>query len=66
MEKLGEFGAIYAYVNRLADEDPAIRDAVLNETVKLHSGDPENLRLWNEIRTPVRRRHRANLQAAGR
>ncbi len=50
-EKLGEFGAIYAYVNRLADEAPKVRDAVLNETVKLHSGDSENLRLWKEICT---------------
>src|SRR5262249_31934593 len=31
-EKLGEFGALYAYVNRLGDENPKIREAALNET----------------------------------
>jgi arginyl-tRNA synthetase len=50
MEKLGEFGALYAYVNRLGDENPKIREAALVETAKLHSGDPENIRLWNDIR----------------
>ncbi len=49
-EKLGEFGGLYAQVNRLAEEDPAIRAAVLNETAKLHEGDAENIRLWKEIR----------------
>ena len=49
-EKLGEFGALYAHVNRLAEEDPAIRAAVLNETAKLHESDAENIRLWKEIR----------------
>jgi arginyl-tRNA synthetase len=49
-KRLGEFGALYALVNRLADEDASIREAVLAETAKLHSDDPENLRLWKEIR----------------
>jgi len=49
-EKLGEFGALYAFVNRLGEENPKIREAVLSETAKLHGGDEENLRLWNEIR----------------
>ncbi|HZZ27002.1 MAG TPA: arginine--tRNA ligase [Pirellulales bacterium] len=51
VEKLGEFGALYAWVNRLGEENPKIREAVLNETVKLHAGDAENLQLWKEIRT---------------
>jgi arginyl-tRNA synthetase len=49
-EKLGEFGALYAHVNRLADEDPFVRDAVLATTAKLHRRDPEFVGLWNEIR----------------
>jgi len=49
-ERLGEFGALYALVNRLAEEDASIRNAVLAETAKLHSDDSENLRLWKEIR----------------
>jgi arginyl-tRNA synthetase len=48
-EKLGEFGALYAYVNRMGDENPKIREAALAETAKLHSGDAENLKLWKEI-----------------
>jgi arginyl-tRNA synthetase len=34
---------------RLAAEHPAIADAVLQETAKLHADDPENLRLWHEF-----------------
>jgi arginyl-tRNA synthetase len=49
-ERLGEFGALYALVNRLAEEDVSIREAVLDETARLHSDDSENLRLWKEIR----------------
>src|SRR5262245_1911284 len=48
--RLGEFGALYALVNKMAEEDPKIRDSVLQETAKLHAGDEENLRLWKEIR----------------
>lgn len=49
-ERLGEFGSLYALVNRMAEEDASIREAVLDETAKLHSNDSENLRLWKEIR----------------
>jgi arginyl-tRNA synthetase len=41
---------LYALVNRLAEEDASIREAVLAETAKLHSDDSENLRLWKDIR----------------
>ena len=33
----------------LADAHPEIGQAVLNETAKLHAGDEENARLWNEF-----------------
>ena len=33
----------------LAQAHPTIGDAVLAETAKLHAGDVENLRLWNEF-----------------
>lgn len=34
---------------KLAAEHPTIDEQVLAETAKLHSGDPENLRLWHEF-----------------
>ena len=34
---------------KLATQHPAIGQAVLEETAKLHSGDDENLALWNEF-----------------
>jgi len=34
---------------RLAGEHPAIGASVLGETAKLHAGDQENLRLWQEF-----------------
>ncbi|HVX12800.1 MAG TPA: arginine--tRNA ligase [Pirellulales bacterium] len=37
---------------RLATEHANIAEAVLAETAKLHSGDPENLRLWREFMPP--------------
>jgi arginyl-tRNA synthetase len=36
-------------VPELAADYPDIRDAVLNETAKLHADDPENLALWKEF-----------------
>lgn len=36
-------------LKRLADAHPAIADAVLAETAKLHEGDPENTALWREF-----------------
>jgi arginyl-tRNA synthetase len=49
-DKLGEFGALYALVNRITEEDESVREAVLEETAKLHAGDQENVLLWKEIR----------------
>jgi arginyl-tRNA synthetase len=49
VERLGEFGAWYAFVNRLSEEDPNVRQAVLAETAKLHADDPENVALWKKI-----------------
>jgi len=34
---------------RLSARHPDIHPAVLNETAKLHAGDPENRRLWDEF-----------------
>jgi arginyl-tRNA synthetase len=36
-------------LSKLAAEHPDIEQAVLEETAKLHAGDPENLRLWHEF-----------------
>jgi arginyl-tRNA synthetase len=36
-------------IARLSQEHPDINAAVLNETAKLHAGDPENRRLWQEF-----------------
>lgn len=34
-------------LNRLAEQHPNIGSAVLEETARLHAGDPENIRLWH-------------------
>lgn len=39
---------------RLAVEHPQIAQAVLQETAKLHAGDPENLALWQRFLPPCR------------
>jgi len=36
-------------LSRIAKEHPDIEQKVLQETAKLHAGDPENLRLWREF-----------------
>jgi arginyl-tRNA synthetase len=36
-------------LEKLATQHPAIGQAVLAETVKLHGGDPENRQFWNEV-----------------
>jgi arginyl-tRNA synthetase len=36
-------------ISRLSQEHPDINAAVLNETAKLHAGDAENRRLWEEF-----------------
>ena len=55
---MGEFGALYAHVNRMAEEDPAVRSAVLNETAKLHQGIPKTSGCGTKF-ARVPRRHRA-------
>src|SRR5581483_11333971 len=57
-EKLGGLQAKLAEVDsspelsKLAAEHARIGAAVLEETAKLHVGDPENLRLWKEFLPP--------------
>jgi arginyl-tRNA synthetase len=48
-EKIGELGTLYQTYSRLSGENAEIREKVLEETKKLHSGDPENLEIWKEI-----------------
>jgi len=36
-------------LSRLAAQHPSIAEAALQETAKLHAGDPENLALWHEF-----------------
>jgi arginyl-tRNA synthetase len=48
-EKIGELGTLYQKYAKLSEQDSAIRDRVLEETKKLHSGDRENLEIWKEI-----------------
>jgi arginyl-tRNA synthetase len=47
---IAEYGRLYEQVHRLQESDADVRQAVLNETAKLHSGNPENRRLWEDIR----------------
>ncbi len=44
-----ELARLYRKVRSLMDEQPEINSAVLAETAKLHAGDPENRRLWEEF-----------------
>ncbi len=47
---LDEMGRIYKIVKTQTGEDKAILTAVREETAKLHSGDSENLEIWNTLR----------------
>jgi arginyl-tRNA synthetase len=49
---VAELSRLYKHVNGLAEADPAIKTAVLNETSKLHHGDAENLALWQRFLPP--------------
>jgi arginyl-tRNA synthetase len=51
-DAVAELSRLYKHVNGLAEADPAIRTAVLNETSKLHHGDAENLALWQRFLPP--------------
>jgi arginyl-tRNA synthetase len=45
-----ELARLYRLVRQKMDQkEPAIEDAVLAETAKLHAGDPENRKLWEEF-----------------
>jgi arginyl-tRNA synthetase len=50
LDTVDHLGAIYKEVNRRISEKPEIADLARAETAKLHTGDPENLRLWSKIR----------------
>ncbi|HUU43227.1 MAG TPA: arginine--tRNA ligase, partial [Planctomycetota bacterium] len=44
-----EIETIYREVNDLAETDASTAEAARAEVVKLHSGDDENLRIWNAV-----------------
>jgi arginyl-tRNA synthetase len=44
-----ELARLYRHVRRLMDAQPDVNTAVLAETAKLHAGDPENCRLWEQF-----------------
>ncbi len=48
-DPLAELGRIYRHVNQLAEQDPQVAQKVLEETARLHAGDPENVALWREF-----------------
>ncbi|MBA3963358.1 MAG: arginine--tRNA ligase [Chthoniobacterales bacterium] len=47
-EPIAELVRIYKTTNELGTADPAVREACRQELVRLQTGDPENLRIWNE------------------
>jgi arginyl-tRNA synthetase len=51
-DPVAELSRLYKHVNALAEADPEIRTAVLNETSKLHHGDAENIALWQRFLPP--------------
>ena len=61
-----ELARLYRMTRQLMDEQPEINTAVLAETAKLHAGDPENRRLWEEFLPALRGRDRPDLPAARR
>jgi arginyl-tRNA synthetase len=44
-----ELARLYRKVRQLMDQQPDVNSAVLAETAKLHAGDPENRRLWEQF-----------------
>jgi arginyl-tRNA synthetase len=44
-----ELARLYRHVRKLTEDQPELYEAVLAETAKLHAGDAENLKLWNEF-----------------
>lgn len=47
-DAIAELVRIYKETNEKATKDPQIREAVREELVKLQSGDPENLSIWQQ------------------
>ncbi len=47
-DAIAELVRIYKETNEKAAKDPQIREAVREELVKLQSGDPENLSIWQQ------------------
>ena len=47
-DPIGELVRIYKKTNELADADPAVREAVRQELVKLQAGEKENFSIWQE------------------
>ena len=45
---IAELVRLYREVNALEENDPALKEAVRHELVKLQQGDPENLSIWKE------------------
>jgi arginyl-tRNA synthetase len=52
-EQIELLGGLYAQLSKASKEDPALQQAVLQETAKLHAGDPENLAIWKEVLPPA-------------
>jgi arginyl-tRNA synthetase len=47
--KMAQAGGVTPDVSQEIPDHPDIREQVLAETAKLHEGDPENVRLWQEF-----------------
>jgi arginyl-tRNA synthetase len=45
---IAELVRLYREVNALEEHDPAVKEAVRGELVKLQQGDQENLTIWNQ------------------
>jgi arginyl-tRNA synthetase len=46
---VAELARLYRHVRQLMDQQPELNAAVLAETARLHAGDAENRRLWEEV-----------------
>jgi len=48
-EPLSELERLYKEVHAASEQDPAVLDRARQELVKLQNGDPENLRIWQQM-----------------
>jgi arginyl-tRNA synthetase len=48
-DPLGEMERLYRQVDQACKQDPGLLENARQELVKLQSGDPENLKLWQEM-----------------